>query len=98
MEKKTENFLNKIKFDTMIYAITFCLVAVGYSVKHANSGPEGLMLLLAAFAFFTVGKQVRVAAELEGGADLDNKPKAPAWVRGVTYFVVLLLVLTVIFS
>jgi len=97
MEKVTRDFLKKIKFDTYIYTMTFLLVGVGYSLKH-STGIEPLMFILASFAFYSIGRQVRLVGELEDGAKVDTQPKAPVWVRGITYLIVMLLVLSVMFS
>ena len=97
MEKRTKDFLNKVKINTYIYTFTFMAVGVWYSMKH-SMGTEPMMLLLATFAFYTLGRQVRLVADLEAGAKVDTQPKAPAWVRGVTYLIVMLLVLSVMFS
>ena len=97
MEGKTKDFLNKVKFDTHIYTLTFLVVCIGYSIKH-SLGIEPFMLLMAAFAFYTIGRQIRSVLELEAGVALDNKPKVAPWIRGVVYFIVLLLVLGVMFS
>lgn len=97
MEKGAKDFLNKIKVDTYIYTFTFLAVCVGYSLKHAV-GPESSMLLLAAFAFYSIGRQVRLVSDLEAGASVDTQPKAPAWIRGVVFLVVILMVLNVILS
>ncbi len=97
MEDMTKTFINKIKINTYIYTFTFMAVGVMYSAKHGNS-LEPLMLLLASFAFYTVGRQVNLLSDIEAGAKIDTKPRTPPWVRGITYFVVLLLVLSVFFS
>ncbi len=96
MENSAKDFLNKIKVNTYIYTFTFIAVAVGYSLKN-SIGVEPGMLLLAAFAFYTLGRQVRLAMEIDAGGKADNVPKAPAWVRGVTYFVVMLLAFSLFF-
>lgn len=97
MEKGTKDFLNKIKIDTYIYTFTFLAVCVGYSLKHAV-GPESSMLLVAAFAFYSIGRQVRLLPDLEKGATVDTQPKVPAWIRGIVFLVVILMILNVIFS
>lgn len=97
MEDKTKAFLNKIRINTYIYTFTFLAVAISYTYKH-SMGAEPLMLILAAFAFYTLGRQVRLIDQLESGATVNTKPSAPFWVRGITYLVILLLVLSVMFS
>lgn len=96
MENSAKDFLNKIMVNTYIYTFTFIAVAVGYSLKN-SIGVEPGMLLLAAFAFYTLGRQVRLAIEIDAGGKADNMPKAPAWVRGVTYLVVMLLAFSLFF-
>ena len=97
MEQKTKDYLRKIRFNTYIYTFTFMAVSIWYVAKH-SMGSEPIMLLLAAFAFYTVGKQVRMVTDLEAGAVLDSKPRSPAWIRGIVYFIVLLLVLAMMFG
>lgn len=97
MEQKTKDFLKKMKINTYIYTLTFMLVAVGYAMKH-TVGAEVSMLLLAAFAFYTLGRQVRLVAELEAGGSIDTQPKVSPVVRGIVYLVVILMVLSVIIS
>jgi len=97
MEESTKAFIKKIKINTYIYTITFMAVGVMYTAKHEIS-LEPFMLLLAAFAFYTLGRQVNLLSDIEAGTKIDTKPRAPAWVRGVTYLVVLLMILSVIFS
>jgi len=97
MEKGTMEFLNKIKLNTYIYTFTFVAMSIGYGLKHSE-GLEPFMLLLAAFAFYAVGRQVRLVSDLEVGAKVNTQPRSPAWVRGVTYMVVMLMVLSVMFS
>ena len=94
MEETTKEFIQKIKINTYIYTFTFMAVGVLHAVKQTASVAP-LMLLLAAFAFYAVGRQVNMLIDIEGGTKADNQPKAPAWVRGVTYFVVLLMFLSV---
>jgi hypothetical protein len=96
MENSAKDFLNKIMVNTYIYTFTFIAVAVGYSLKN-SIGVEPGMLLLAAFAFYTLGRQVRLAMEIDSGVKADNMPKARAWVRGVTFLVVMLLAFSLFF-
>ncbi|MBZ0099299.1 MAG: hypothetical protein K8F30_09450, partial [Taibaiella sp.] len=74
---------------------TFIALAVGFGLKM--QGPVTAMLLLAAFAFYTLGRQVNLVGEIEAGGTPDTAPKAPAWVRGVTYLIVMLLAFAMIF-
>jgi len=97
MKKVTENFINKMKINTYIYTYTFMGVALIYTMK-VSAGTEPMMLMLAAFAFYTLGRQANLLLDLEGGAVVDTKPRAPEWVRGVTYFVVMLMAFCVMFS
>ena len=97
MEESTRAFIKKIKVNTYIYTFTFIAVGVMYTAKHDIS-LEPFMLLLAAFAFYTLGRQVNLLSDIEAGRKIDTQPRAPAWVRGITYFVVLLIILSVIFS
>ena len=97
MEESTKRFINKIKFNTYIYTVTFMAVGVLYATK-SDISPEPLMLILAAFAFYTIGRQVNLLSDLESGAKIDTQPKVPAWIRGVTYLVVLIMIFSVIFS
>ncbi len=97
MEQKTKEYLRKVRFNTYIYTFAFMAVAIWYTIEHSIKS-EPIMLLLAAFAFYTIGKQVRMISDLEAGAELDTKPRTPAWIRGVVYFVVLLLVLAMMFG
>lgn len=97
MEQKTRNFLEKVKVDTYIYTFIFILVALGYALKHAV-GAEVSMLLLAAFAFYTLGRQVRLVADLEAGKAIDTQPKVSPIIRGIIYLIVILLVFSVIIS
>lgn len=97
MENATKEFLSKIKINTYIYTLTFLIVSIGYSLKH-SIGVEPFMLLLAAFAFYAIGRQIRLLTDLEAGSKVDTKPRAPVWVRGVTYLVVMLMVLSMMFS
>ena len=70
---------------------------VGYSLKDDFEAAP-IMLLLAAFAFYALGRQVNLLSDLEAGDSVDTQPKAPAWIRGVTYFVVLLMIFSLMFS
>jgi len=97
MEKSTQEFIKKIKLNTYIYTVTFIFLSVFYGMTH-SMGTEPLMFILAAFAFYALGRQVSLLAELEAGREVNTKPRAPAWVRGLTYFIVLLLVFLVMFS
>lgn len=97
MEQKTKDFLKKVRFDTYIYTFIFMLVAMGYALKHAV-GAEVSMLLLASFAFYTLGRQVRLISDLEAGAVIDTQPKVSPIIRGIVYLVVILMVLSVIIS
>ena len=97
MNDVTKSFLNKVKINTYIYTFTFMSVSVFYVVRF-DVGTEALMLLLAAFAFYTIGRQINLVSDLESGSKVDTMPKAPVWVRGITFFVVMMLVLAMIFS
>jgi len=97
MEESTKAFIKKIKINTYIYTFTFMGVGVLYTAQHEISLAP-FMLLLAAFAFYTLGRQVNLLSDIEAGTKIDTKPRAPAWIRGVVYFVVLLMILSVIFS
>jgi len=97
MEDTTKAFIRKIRFNTYIYTFTFLSVSIGYSLKRAVS-LEPFMLLLAAFAFYTLGCQVNLLSDIEAGAKVDTKPREPAWVRCVIYFIVLLMIFSVIFG
>ena len=97
MEQNTKNFLKKIKINTYIYTLIFMLVAMGYALKH-TVGAEVSMLLLAAFAFYTPGRQVRLISDLEAGAVIDTQPKVSPIIRGIVYLVVILMVLSVSIS
>lgn len=97
MEKGTKEFLRKIKLNTYIYTLTFMLVAIMYCVKH-SMGTEVSMLLLAAFAFYALGRQVSLLSDLEEGAAVNTQPRVSALIRGVVYLVVILMVLSVILS
>ena len=97
MEQNTRNFLKKVKFDTYIYTVTFLVVALWYIIKHSASA-EVSMLLLASFASYTLGRQIRLVSELESGKSLDFQPKVSPVIRGLVYLVVILMVLSVMFS
>lgn len=97
MEQSTKNFLEKIKLNTYIYTVTFMGVALWYSFKH-EAGAEVSMLLLAAFAFYALGRQIRLISDLEAGKSLDFQPKVSPFIRGVVYLVIILMVLSVMFS
>ena len=57
MEESTKAFIKKIKINTYIYTFIFMAVGVMYTAKQEIS-LEPFMLLLAAFAFYTLGRQV----------------------------------------
>jgi len=97
MEPKTKDFLKKVKVNTYIYTLTFMVVALLYSIKHV-AGAEVSMLLLAAFAFYTLGRQISLLADLEAGKSVDTQPRVSPIIRGVVYLVVILMVLSVIIS
>ena len=97
MEESTKSFIKKIKINTYIYTFTFMAVGVLYTTKQEIS-LEPFMLLLAAFAFYTLGRQVNLLSDIEAGTEINTRPRTPAWIRGVTYFVVLLMILSVFFS
>ncbi|HBO96797.1 MAG TPA: hypothetical protein DD648_01970 [Candidatus Omnitrophica bacterium] len=97
MEPKTKDFLKKVKVNTYIYTLTFMVVALWYAFKHA-AGAEVSMLLLAAFAFYTLGRQISLLADLEAGKSVDTQPRVSPIIRGVVYLVVILMVLSVIIS
>ena len=97
MEPKTKDFLKKVKVNTYIYTMTFMVVALLYSINHVV-GAEVSMLLLAAFAFYTLGRQISLLADLEAGKSVDTQPKVSPIIRGVVYLVVILMVLSVIIS
>ena len=96
MQKSTKDFLVKVHLNTYIYTFTFMALAVGYGLKH-SIGVEPMILLLGAFAFYTLSRQVKLAMAMESGTNADYKPKSQAWIRGITYFVVMLLAFTMIF-
>ncbi|MBI5416278.1 MAG: hypothetical protein HZA29_05635, partial [Candidatus Omnitrophica bacterium] len=79
------------------YTLTFTVVALLYSMKHAV-GAEVSMLLLAAFAFYTLGRQITLLADLEAGKSVDTRPRVSPVIRGIVYLVVILMVLSVIIS
>ncbi len=97
MEQNTQDFLKKVKFNTYIYTVTFLVVALWYSFKH-DAGPEVSMLLLAAFAFYTLGRQIRLVSELEAGKVVNTQPRVSPIIRGVVFLVIILMVLSVMFS
>jgi len=97
MEETTRAFIKKIKFNTYIYTFLFIVVSIYYTTNQEIS-LEPFMLLIAAFAFYAIGRQVGLLADIDSGTKINTRPRAPAWVRGITYFVVLLIILSVIFS
>ncbi len=97
MEESTKAFIKKIKINTYIYTFIFMAVGVMYTAEQEIS-LEPFMLLLAAFAFYTLGRQVNLLSDIEAGTKLDTQPRAPIWVRGVVYLVVLLMIFSVMFS
>lgn len=97
MEAKTKDFLKKMKVNTYIYTLTFMAVALGYTLKHPVGG-EVSMLLLAAFAFYTLGRQISLLSELEAGKSVDTQPRVSPIFRGIVYLVVILTVLSVMIS
>ena len=97
MEEATRAFIKKIKFNTYIYTFIFIAVSLYYTANHEIS-LEPFMLLIAAFAFYAVGRQVSLLVDIDSGTKVNTRPRAPAWVRGITYFIVLLMILSVIFS
>lgn len=88
MEQVSKDFLNKVRVNTYIYTFTFIALAVGYGLKYSE-GAEPMILLIAAFAFYTLGRQIRLATDMGGALKADTQPKAPAWVRGVAFIVVI---------
>lgn len=97
MEKNTRDFLRKIRIDTYIYTYTFMAIAIGYSLRH-DIGMETSILLLTSFAFYTIGRQIRLASDLDAGTKIDTQPKVAPWIRGIVYFVIILMVLSLFFS
>ncbi len=97
MEQGTKDFLKKVKINTYIYTATFLVVALWYTLKH-DAGAEVSMLLLAAFAFYTLGRQIRLIPDLEAGKIVDTQPKVSPIIRGVVYLVIILMILSVMFS
>jgi len=97
MEESTKAFIKKIKINTYIYTFIFMAVGVMYTAKQEIS-LEPFMLLLAAFAFYTLGRQVNLLSDIEAGTKIDTQPRTPAWIRGVVYLVVLLMIWSVMFS
>ena len=96
MKEETRKFLDKIKMNTYIYTLTFILVALYYVMNHAV-GSEFSMLLIAAFAFYSLGRQISLLKALEAGEHVNTHPRELAWVRGVTYLVIILMIFSVIF-
>ena len=97
MKDETKGFLEKIKVNTRIYTFTFIAVGVYYAKTH-TLGAEAFMLLIAAFAFYTLGRQVRLVSDMEtADIKIDTAPKELAWVRGIAYFIVILLAFSIIF-
>ncbi len=96
MKEETKGFLEKIKVNTRIYTFTFIAVGVYYAKMH-TLGAEAFMLLIAAFAFYTLGRQIRLVTDIEAGIQVDTAPKELAWVRGIAYFVIILLVFSIMF-
>jgi hypothetical protein len=74
------------------------MVASLFFIIRFSAGISALLLLIAAFAFYTLGRQVNLVPELENGEKVDTKPRAPVWVRGITYFVVMMIVLALMFT
>ncbi len=97
MEDKTKQYLRKIRFDTHIYTAAFIVLSLSYVMVY-DIRTEPLMLLLAAFAFYTLGKQIRLLSEIEAGVPVNTKPRAPTWVRLLAYAVVVFMVACVMFS
>ena len=95
MNDKTKQFIRKIRIDTYIYTLTFIVVSILYFFFFLDNGTSPVMLLLAAFAFYTVGRQVNLLKDLEAGVEISTKPKAPTWVIGLTYLTILLMILEV---
>ena len=91
MEDKTKQYLRKIRFDTHIYTAAFIVLSLSYFLVY-DIRTEPLMFLLAAFAFYTLGKQMRLLNEIEAGAVVNTKPRSPFWVRCLAYATVLFLV------
>jgi len=96
MKEETKKFLEKIRVNTFIYTFTFIAIGIYYAKNH-SIGAEAFMLLIAAFAFYTLGRQVRLVSELENGAQVDTAPKELAWIRGITYLIVILLAFSMMF-
>ena len=97
MNDVTKKFLNKIKINTYIYTFLFMSAALFFIITF-SAETSAIVLLLAAFAFYALGRQVNLVSRLEAGEEMSTMPTAPLWVRGVTYFIVMLLVLSLIFS
>ena len=96
MEEKTKKFIRKIRFDTYIYSATFIVLAISYFAVF-DIRTEPIMLLLAAFAFYTVGKQVNLLSALEEGESVDTQPKTPVWFRVILYAAVLAIIAKFLF-
>ena len=94
MQDKTKEFIRKIRFDTYIYTFTFIAVSTLYAVYY-DTTTTPVMLLLSAFAFYTVGRQLNLLKDLEAGVEINTKPRAPAWVIGIVYLVILFMILQV---
>lgn len=96
MEDKTKQFLRKVRFDTYIYTATFIVLSLSYFMLYdLDSAP--VLLLLAAFVFYTLGKQIRLVGEIEAGAEINTRPRAPLWVRLSTYAVIIFMMYRVFF-
>ena len=74
MEQVSKDFLNKVRVNTYIYTFTFIALAVGYGLKYSE-GAEPMILLIAAFAFCTLGRQIRLATDMGGALKADTQPK-----------------------
>jgi len=97
MEESTKSFIKKIKINTYIYTFIFMAVGVMYTTEQEIS-LEPFMLLLAAFAFYTLGRQVNLLSDIEAGTKIDTQPRTSVWIRGVVYLVVLIMILSVMLS
>jgi len=73
-------------------------MAVGVHSSRHELLYEPFIILLAAFAFYTLGRQVNLLSDIEAGTKIDTQPRTAAWIRGITYFVVLLMIFSVIFT
>jgi len=96
MGEPTVAFINKIKINTYIYTFLFICVSIGYSLKNSVS-IEPFLLLMASFAFYTLGRQVNLICKIEEGIQIDNHPRQKAWIRALTYFTILLILFSVFF-